>query len=150
MFWQDLPGTMRFAFGGCSGMTVQAAGGSGDIFALAEQKLSWLDTRQKQLAQNIANADTPGYKPRDVQPFSSVMNQFDVAPARTSPLHLAGFSEGVAGTVREAGETAPDGNAVSIESEMTKVAQDDTSQQLVGNLWKSYMGMFMTALGKSG
>ncbi len=134
-------------------MTIQAGGGSGadiGIFALAEQKLSWIDTRQKQLAQNIANADTPGYKPRDVQPFSSVLNQFDVAPARTSPMHLVGFSQGQPGTTAEAGETAPDGNAVSIESEMTKVAQDDTSQQLVGNLWKSYMGMFMTALGKSG
>ena len=47
-------------------------------------------------------------------------------------------------------ERAPDGNAVSLEGEMTKVAQDDTSQALVGNLWKTYMGMFMTALGKSG
>ena len=120
------------------------------IFALAERKLAWIDSRQKQLSQNIANADTPGYRPRDVTPFSAVMNQFDIAPARTSPLHLAGFTEKRPGTVRTVGETAPDGNAVSLENEMTKVAQDDSSQQLVNNLWKSYMGMFMTALGKNG
>lgn len=120
------------------------------IFALAEQKLSWLDTRQKQVSQNIANADTPGYQPRDVLPFSSVMSQLEVTPTRTSPLHLVGFSQNLPGTARTVGETAPDGNAVSLEGEMTKVAQDDTSQQLVGNLWKSYMGMFMTALGKAG
>jgi flagellar basal-body rod protein FlgB len=120
------------------------------IFALAERKLSWLDARQKQLSQNIANADTPGYKPHDVQPFSSVINQFDIAPTRTSPMHLVSFSQPAPGTVRTVGEAAPDGNAVSLEKEMTKVAEDDTSQQLVNNLWKSYMGMFMTALGKSG
>jgi len=131
-------------------MGSELGGGDIGIFALAEQKLSWIDQRQRQLSQNIANADTPGYRPRDVEPFSSVMNQFDITPATTSPLHLAAFSEHLAGSVRTVGETAPDGNAVSLENEMTKVAQDDTQQQLVGNLWKSYMGMFMTALGKNG
>jgi len=133
-----------------AGAGADLGGGNIGLFALAERKLSWIDTRQKQLSQNIANADTPGYRPRDLEPFSSVMNQFDITPARTSPLHLAAFSEHLPGTTRTVGETAPDGNAVSLETEMTKVAQDDTSQQLVNNLWKSYMGMFMTALGKSG
>jgi flagellar basal-body rod protein FlgB len=120
------------------------------LFGLAEQKLSWIDTRQKQLSQNIANADTPNYRARDVLPFSSVLNQFQVTPTRTSPLHLVGYSEGLPGTTQTVSERAPDGTAVSLEGEMTKVAQDDTSQALVGNLWKTYMGMFMTALGKSG
>jgi flagellar basal-body rod protein FlgB len=79
-----------------------------------------------------------------------VLNQFDVTPTRTSPLHLVGLSSHLPGTKILQAERAPDGNAVSLEGEMTKVSQDDTSQQLVGNLWKTYMGMFMTALGKSG
>jgi flagellar basal-body rod protein FlgB len=133
-----------------SDMGADLGGADIGIFGLAEQKLSWLDTRQKQVSQNIANADTPGYKARDVVPFSSVMQQLEVTPTRTSPMHLVGFSENLPGTVRTVAETAPDGNAVSMEGEMAKVAQDDTSQQLVGNLWKSYMGMFMTALGKAG
>jgi flagellar basal-body rod protein FlgB len=120
------------------------------LFALAERKMSWIDSRQKQLAQNIANADTPNYQGRDVAPFSAELGKFDIEPARTSPLHLVGFSDHLPGTVQTVAERAPDGNAVSLEGEMTKVADDDTSQALVGNLWKSYMGMFMTALGKSG
>jgi flagellar basal body rod protein FlgB len=44
-------------------------------------------------------------------------------------------------------ERAPDGNAVSVEGELTKVAQNETNAGLVGNLWKTYMGMYMTALG---
>jgi flagellar basal-body rod protein FlgB len=46
-------------------------------------------------------------------------------------------------------ERAPDGNAVSVETELTKVADDETNAALVGNLWKSYMGMYLNALGRS-
>ena len=129
---------------------VDLGGGDIGLFSLAERKLDWIDNRQKQLAQNIANADTPNYRSRDVTPFSAVMDQFDITPTRTSPMHLVGLSSHLPGSKILRAERAPDGNAVSLEGEMTKVAQDDTSQQLVGNLWKSYMGMFMTALGKSG
>jgi len=135
-------------------MTISAGAGTDGsgigIFAAAERKLSWIDVRQKQLAQNIANADTPDYKPRDVAPFSNMLQQLEIAPVRTSPLHLVGLTQNLPGSVQVVSEAAPDGNAVSLEAEMTKVSQDDTQQQLVGNLWKSYMGMFMTALGKSG
>ena len=123
------------------------------LFALAESKLGWIDARQRVLAQNIANADTPGYQARDVAPFSDFMGA-RVVPVRTSPLHLAGLTgadtSGVADTGRVASERAPDGNAVKLEDQMTKVADDETTQAMVGNLWHSYMGMFMTALGHGG
>jgi flagellar basal-body rod protein FlgB len=45
-------------------------------------------------------------------------------------------------------ERAPDGNAVNVEDELTKVAKDETDSALVGNLWKSYMGLYLSALGK--
>jgi flagellar basal body rod protein FlgB len=45
-------------------------------------------------------------------------------------------------------ERAPDGNTVSVEDELTHVADNETQQGLVGNIWKTYMGMFMTVLGK--
>ena len=33
--------------------------------------MAWLDRRQGVLAQNIANADTPGYRPQDLKAFDS-------------------------------------------------------------------------------
>jgi flagellar basal-body rod protein FlgB len=36
-----------------------------DLFGLAERKLNWLEGRQRVLAQNIANADTPNYQSHD-------------------------------------------------------------------------------------
>ncbi len=123
-----------------------AAGSQAGLFALAESKLGWIDARQRVLAQNIANADTPGYRARDVSAFSDIVGASAVAPVRTNPLHLAGLSEQF-GTAAASSERAPDGNAVKLEDQMTKVADDETAQAMVGNLWHSYMGMFMTALG---
>ena len=118
------------------------------LFALAEQRLEWVGQRQKQLAENVANADTPNYRPKDIAPFSSALSAFQLSPSLTNPLHLAGFSKPGATSRPISSEKSPDGNSVSVEDEMTKAADDENTQALVGNLWKSYMGMFMTALGK--
>ena len=45
--------------------------------ALAERRIAWLEERQRVLAQNIANADTPGYQPRDLGDFSNVLAKID-------------------------------------------------------------------------
>ena len=119
-----------------------------DMFGLAERKLGWLEDRQRVLAQNVANADTPNYQSRDEQPFGNALSAFTITPVQTNPMHLSA-TNAVAGviTVRGAGRS-PDGNQVSIESEMTKVADTDNQQRFVTNLYSKYMAMFATALGK--
>jgi len=122
-----------------------------DLFALAEQRLEWIDQRQRVVSQNIANADTPDYTARDVKPFDQLVQQQSMSPMVTNSLHMEGTLQGsvqLASLTRELpSERAPDGNAVSVEGELTKVAQNETNAGLVGNLWKTYMGMYMTALG---
>jgi flagellar basal-body rod protein FlgB len=110
--------------------------------------MAWLDRRAAVLAENIANADTPGWKSRDLKPFSAALDAAGVAPLRTNPMHLAGTAQDDAANPALAGESAPDGNTVRVDVEMTKVADTETAQTLVSNLWKSYVGMFRTALGK--
>jgi flagellar basal-body rod protein FlgB len=119
-----------------------------ELFALAEQRLGWLDARQRITAQNIANSDTPAFVPRDVVPFETYLKPTDVTPQLTNPLHLAGLTRNLGSTPVKPDERAPDGNAVSIEDELTRVADNEAQEELVGNIWKTYMGMFMTALGK--
>ncbi len=60
------------------------------LLRLAASRLAWIDRRQGVLAQNIANANTPGYVARDVQPFAQSMARALTPLAMTSPLHLAG------------------------------------------------------------
>ncbi len=118
------------------------------LFDLAERRLAWVDQRQALLAQNVANANTPGYAARDVTPFAQVLAQASPALARTSPMHLAGNLSGAGGAAPRPHERAPDGNAVSMEEQLTKVADTAGVQALTLNLFHKYAGLFRIALGK--
>ena len=119
------------------------------LFDLAERRLGWLDRRQGVLAQNIANANTPGYVAKDLQPFAQALAQALPDLAQTSPMHLSGTAS-IAGTDPRSrpAERAPDGNAVSMEEQLTKVADTDGAQALVTNLYHKYLGLFRTVIGK--
>jgi flagellar basal-body rod protein FlgB len=120
-----------------------------DLFDLAERRMAWLNRRTALLADNIANADTPNFKPHDLQPFAATLAGATVVPLRTDPRHLASAaSDGTAAAITRTDEHGLDGNAVRIDVEMTKLADTDTAQSLVGGLWQSYIGMFRTVLGK--
>ena len=120
------------------------------LFDLAEKRLAWIDRRQGLLAQNIANANTPGFKAKDLSPFAQALDKAAPNLTVTSPMHMAGAATAVAATLLQdrPNERAPDGNAVSVEDQLTKIADTDGAQALVTNLYKKYLGLFHTALGK--
>lgn len=123
------------------------------LFRLAEQRLTWLDRRQQVLAQNIANADTPGYAARDVAPFARALARAGaITPSRTHPLHLPApqATAAAARPERLAAERTPTANAVQIEHELMKVAETETHQTLSLGLFRGFAGMVRTALGRSG
>ena len=128
----------------------QRRGGAGDsgFFGLAARRLDYIDQRQKILAQNIANANTPDYRARDLSPFESMLRSAPVVPVQTNSYHLGGSVEAATYIMQPMAERAPDGNSVSTENQLTKVADDETSSAMVGNLWKTTMGMYLTALGR--
>jgi flagellar basal-body rod protein FlgB len=120
------------------------------LFRLAERRLSWVDQRQEVLAQNIANADTPGYRARDLAPFEASLAAQGVTLARTNPSHLEGSLAASRGRQERGTGKAPDGNAVSMEEQLGKVADTASAQELVTNLYHKYQGLFRTVLGRSG
>ena len=118
------------------------------LFDLADQRLAWIGQRQAVLAQNIANADTPGWKSRDVAPFASVLSGATITPLQTDPHHLGGSPGSVNAARSAVTEHAPDGNAVSLDHELVKLAQTQSDHELVGDLYKKYLGFFRTAIGR--
>ncbi len=122
------------------------------LLALAERRLGWLESRQRVLAQNIANADTPGYQARDVQGFGQLLaGTGGVALARTQAGHLASpRGEANARADRAVLERTPDGNAVSLDQQAMKVAETDTAHALALNLYRRYAALYRTALGRTG
>ncbi|MDO9709346.1 flagellar basal body rod protein FlgB [Paracraurococcus lichenis] len=120
--------------------------------ALAERRLAWLDARQRVLAQNIANADTPGYRPRDLPDFARLVAKqgaMAVALIRTDAQHIAPARDPRARIDRTATEASPNGNAVSLDREALKVADTDTAHALAIGLHRRWLGLFRTALGRT-
>jgi flagellar basal-body rod protein FlgB len=122
------------------------------LLNLADRRLAWLDQRQAVLAQNIANADTPGWVPRDLPPFaSSLATQTGISMARTQPGDLPGTADDdiLSGVTITPTARSQDGNAVALDQQLAEVADSQTDQKLVTSIYQTYLGMFNTALGHS-
>lgn len=125
------------------------------IVAMLRQRMQWHQERQRVLAENVSNADTPSFRPRDlVAPdFSRVLaaSSGQAGLARTQPLHLASASESAArfAVNRNTGyETRPAGNAVNLEDEMMKVASNQMDFQAAASLYSRSVALIKMAIGK--
>jgi flagellar basal-body rod protein FlgB len=116
--------------------------------ALAENRLAWLDTRQRILARNVANADTPGFRPSDAVPFQEVLQRR--RPATADAHHIAPQgSAALAVQDRNVVERSRNGNAVSLDDEAVRLAETDQAHALAMGLHRKYLGLFRTALGRN-
>lgn len=118
--------------------------------ALAERRLAWLDTRQRLLSQNVANADTPGFRPSDAVPFREVLARSRPAAgmATTDVRHLVPQRPTGGVLERRTAERTPNGNAVSLDEQAIRIAETDQAHALAMGLHRKYLGMFRTALGR--
>lgn len=118
------------------------------LFALADRRLAWVSARQSVLAQNIANADTPGFRAKDLSPFGAALAQAALPLAATASGHLPGSTESLGRVLTVTGETSPDGNSVAIDRELVKVAEADSAHEAAIGVTKSYLSMFRTVIGR--
>jgi flagellar basal-body rod protein FlgB len=124
------------------------------IFSALRTKMQWHQERQRLLAENVANVDTPGFKPRDLSPPKLDQAQpagAALALARTSTAHLASSSAGAAQFQLDRHgqfEVRPTGNGVNLEDEMLKVASNAMDYQAATALYTRGLGLIKTALGK--
>lgn len=122
------------------------------VFRMAHALASHAGTRQAIIAQNIANADTPGYRPLDITPFSDVVgNQGDARQKATRSRHLNGvaaFSDPDIKTIDAAGHTSPNGNAVSLEEQMMHAVEVKRQHDRALAIYKSTLGILRTSLGR--
>jgi flagellar basal-body rod protein FlgB len=127
------------------------------VLDMLRAKMKWHQARQRVLAENVANADTPGYRARDLRPLEfaqllSANTQTGVSPVRTSAAHLAGMPMQGADPHRidEVGdfETTPSGNAVVLEEQMMQVTANQMDYQTATSLYSKSMGLLRMALGQ--
>ena len=127
------------------------------VVAMLRNRMQWQQTRQKVLSENVANADTPGFRARDLkaprfQPDGALAagGLPAIGVERTSGLHLAGSGPGGPAEERTGTrfEMTPSGNAVSLEDEMMKAAHNQGDYQLASLLYRKSLQTLRTAVGR--
>jgi flagellar basal-body rod protein FlgB len=126
------------------------------IFSALRTRMQWHQERQRVLSENVANSDTPNFRPRDL-----VAPKFDpngqvrgpagtLGLARTSAGHIApaGSGDSFDQNKRAGFQTRPAGNAVNLEDEMLKVSANQMDYAAVTSLYSKSLHLLKTAIGK--
>ena len=127
------------------------------ILSMLRTRMHWHQERQRLLAENVANADTPKFKPRDLAepnfargPGNATAGQ--VVLTQTNAAHVQMSGGGVLNRFqadrKNPYEVRPAGNAVDLEDQMMKVAANQMDYQTVSSLYTRSLGLITTALGK--
>ncbi len=126
------------------------------LFSMLKTRMHWLEQRQKLLAENVANSNTPNYRARDLKQLDfknaleATLSSSSVGLSVTQPGHIQGGSGTRGFDPNPVGgfETSPSQNSVVLEDEMMKVAQTQLDHQTAISLYQRSVGMIKTALGK--
>lgn len=118
------------------------------LFSIASQRVHWLAARGSALSNNIANADTPGYRARDVAPFEAALAAAALVPARTTAAHLS--PDGPTDrrfelTPRDADTAKHSGNTVSVETELTRLGEVRSQHSLVTGIVGAFHRMLVSS-----
>ena len=127
------------------------------LFSAVKRRLNWLSQRQEVLAQNIANADTPKYRSRDLKGFNfkDIIRRegMQLNIEVSDPSHLPGRRKRIRDFLqfeeRRPFETSTNGNSVIVEEQMAKINGSQINHKLTTNLYKKHLNMFRIAIGKS-
>jgi len=124
------------------------------MLSMLRTKMQWHQERQRVLAENVSNSDTPNFRPRDlVDPTfdkTGVNGIHDIAMLRTSASHIqaTGVSETFGSNTVGGYQTRPAGNAVNIEDEMLKVSSNQMDYAAAASLYSKSLDLIKTAIGK--
>jgi flagellar basal-body rod protein FlgB len=107
-----------------------------------DQAMAGAALRQKALADNVANANTPGYKRSDVDFHAALQKALD-GGADASQLEQLQFTPSTDTT----SSTRADGNNVDIDEEMANLAQNSLDYQSLVSVARARLSMIQTVLG---
>ncbi|HRQ61319.1 MAG TPA: flagellar basal body rod protein FlgB [Alphaproteobacteria bacterium] len=127
------------------------------LFRALGAKMDYLNQRQRVISQNIANADTTGYRPQDLKDadfkamLKTVTKSNELQMATTDKGHLPPPNQAPdpkEGKQRKVYEVAPDGNAVIMEEQLNKSSRTSMDYNLMTSIYQKNVGLLRTALGR--
>ena len=123
-----------------------------DIFKMASGLARHASTRQEVVAKNIANADTPEYRAQDVVSFKEAYGSsgFETQMKATRAAHHLDVDTSTLSnkTFDAAGPSTPNGNTVSLETEMMKSVETRHQHDLALSVYKSSLNILRSSIGR--
>lgn len=129
-----------------------------NVFRTAHAMAVHAGQRQSIVAQNMANSDTPGYQARDIVPFAQMVStgttkgtsNTEMRASRAGHLHGESGGSPVWETFIRPGTADPNGNTVSLETEMFKAIEVKRQHDRALAIYKSSLAILRTSLGRGG
>jgi flagellar basal-body rod protein FlgB len=119
------------------------------LFQVASQKSEWLSARQTAVASNVANANTPGYRALDVQPFSIVLDSSPLTMAATNPGDIAPAvspMDSLRQVETDPSEETLSGNTVNLEQQMINLGDVTRDFSMTANIRRAFHQLILSAL----
>jgi flagellar basal-body rod protein FlgB len=127
------------------------------MFANLKEKMGWLSQKQETLAHNIANADTPDYRPRRLKEFNPDRvehdRQFQLLVSQTNDAHSEGLRKPANfkdQSWRKAYEVSPNKNSVILEEQLVALQQNTVDHQTMTRLYQKHKQMMSMAVRSQG
>jgi flagellar basal-body rod protein FlgB len=123
------------------------------LFAMLKGRLSHQAERQRVIAGNVANSDTPGFKPYEIKPYSFDAHMKGVVPTPVQAVTQAGHIATGGGARKPAykthktadSETTLNGNAVVLEDEMIKLTEARMNYDAAITFYQKSLGLIRLA-----
>ncbi|WP_166417173.1 FlgB family protein [Cochlodiniinecator piscidefendens] len=125
-----------------------------ELFRMAGAMTEHSSERHQMIARNIANADTPGYQARDLVSFSDTYERSDTGGAalrstRSGHMDFVGGGVGAEyGTYLTHEDSNPNGNTVSLETEMMRSTENRFQHDMALSIYKTSLGILRSSLGR--
>jgi flagellar basal-body rod protein FlgB len=121
-----------------------------EIVRMAQAYAAHAGARQGEIARNIANADTPGFKARDLRPFDE---SYEIAGGQMRATRAGHFdptppSQSDVEDRLVPGAASPNGNTVSLEAEMVKAVEVRQQHEMALAIYRSTSSILRTSLGR--
>ncbi len=122
-----------------------------EVLRLSMSMARHAGARQAVIAQNVANADTPGYRARDLPSFVDSLERPAMELRASRPGHLTGagpFAAMLPAPRPADGPGAPNGNTVSLEHEMLRAVEAQRAHNRAVQIYQTSLGVLRSALGR--
>lgn len=114
-----------------------------DIFSRLSGRLTYLNARHDVMVQNIANLETPDYKSKDVEFQGYVDDQLSESERNLQTSFTPKMSE-----INIKGDAKPNGNTVSIEEQMAKMADNSVEYMVASEIFKKNLSLLKFSMSE--